>query len=131
MSFWESRTHRARKKHHCEYCGKVIEVGETYSRETGMYEGDFNDYCLCMRCRNVISYFKYDCSYELGEFADDLFNTDFLECPKCHRNNSRTYDFSQDMSSIKLECDNCDNVYIVDLSEQAIEKFFKRSKDNE
>ena len=43
MSFWNSTTHIARKLHRCEYCGKQIGVGEQYSRETGVYDGEFND----------------------------------------------------------------------------------------
>ena len=125
MSFWRSRNHRAKKRHRCEYCGKIIEAGELYSRETGVYEWDFNDYCLCLRCVSIIPYFKDKYSFELGNFVDDVFNSDLLECPKCHGNNSREYYFAPDMQNIKLECDICGNTYVVDLSKQAIKKHFE------
>ena len=53
MSFWNSRTRIARIPHRCEYCGKQIEVGEQYSRETGVYDGEFNDYSMCSRCKGA------------------------------------------------------------------------------
>lgn len=128
MSFWKSIEHKAKKKHSCEYCEKVIEVGETYSRETGMSEYGFEDYCLCHRCRNIISYFMCGYRDELGSFVDDLIDCDILECPKCGSINHREYEFADDMQSISLECDRCDNEYTVDLSEEAFERFFKEKE---
>lgn len=128
MSFWKSITHKAKKKHLCEYCGKTIEVGETYSRETGMYGGDFNDYCLCQRCRSVVSYFINGFRDELGDFVEDVIDCDILECPKCGSILHREYEFADDMQSVSLECDRCDNEYTVDLSEEAFERFFEHKR---
>ncbi len=126
MSFWKSIERKAKKKHYCAYCGKTIKPGEVYSRETGIYEGQFDDYCLCVRCREALTYFK-DTSfgdYELGHFVNDLFESDMLECPQCHRCNHRDYEFSEDMDSINLQCDECEHYYIVDLSLDSIVAHF-------
>lgn len=103
MEFWESRKHKARKPHNCEYCGAGIKVGETYFRETGKTWGEFSDYCLCERCKSVLPYFSED-GDELGEFYEDVFNTDICECPKCG------------------------HCYTVDLSAEAIKACFERQK---
>lgn len=63
MSFWNSIERKARKEHSCIYCGKTIEKGETYSRESGTFEGEFNDYCLCLRCVWLINSFETDNEY--------------------------------------------------------------------
>ena len=115
MSFWKSRTHKAKKEHKCQYCGKKILVGETYRRETGTYDGDFNDYCLCERCRWVLTNIDNE-SDELGEFYDAIFEFDLASCPNCNSINLRDFDFSEDMQTMECECDKCDNKYIVDLS---------------
>ena len=107
MSFWNSRTRIARIPHRCEYCGKQIEVGEQYSRETGIYEGEFNDYSLCSRCKGAWTYLS-------GEYC----------CPICGGFNLREYDFADDMLSVECQCDKCDRKYMVDLSEEAIKKHF-------
>ena len=41
MSFWKSAEHKARKKYRCELCCKTIQVGEKYSRQTGVAEGEY------------------------------------------------------------------------------------------
>lgn len=128
MEFWNSRRHKARKKHCCEYCGAVIEVGETYSRETGKAEGEFQDYCLCERCKSVLPYFTENRD-ELGEFVDDLWNSDICECPKCGSIYHRDYEFTDNMKAIDLECDKCGHCYTVDLSAEAISAYFERRKN--
>lgn len=126
MSFWNSTTHIARKLHRCEYCGKQIGAGEQYSRETGVYDGEFNDYCMCRRCREVWTYLSGEYSDELGCLFDDLVNSDVLRCPKCGSVDLSEYDFSDDMLSVGCECDRCGHNYTVDLSAEAIKKHFDK-----
>lgn len=127
MEFWESRKHKARKNHCCEYCGAGIKVGETYFRETGKAWGEFSDYCLCERCKSVLGYFTEDRD-ELGEFYEDLFNTDICECPECGSIFHYDYEFADNMKKIDLECDKCGHCYTVDLSAEAIIAYFERTK---
>ena len=127
MEFWKSKKRKARKPHNCEYCGAGIKVGETYFRESGMAFGDFDDYCLCERCKSVLPYFA-EGRDELGEFYDDLFNTDICECPKCGSIIHYDYEFADNMKKIDLECDECGHCYTVDLSAEAIKAYFERQK---
>lgn len=50
MSFTSTKTVKARKVHHCGECGNEIQTGEIYTREVGVYEGDFYSYALCDLC---------------------------------------------------------------------------------
>lgn len=115
MSFWSSKRHKARKEHYCQYCGKTIAIGEEYDRETGIYEGEFNDYCLCERCKWVIENIDTG-SDELGDFNSTIFEYDLASCPSCGSINLREYDFSDDMQTMECECDKCDNTWVADLS---------------
>lgn len=128
MSFWNSRYRKARKEHRCEYCGKKIKIGETYSRETGIYEGDFNDYAMCARCRAIWHDMTSSWSDELGEFRDDLFENDLVMCPACGSVNRQDYDFAEDMQSVTCECLDCGREYTVDLSAEAILAVFAERK---
>lgn len=129
MGFWNSNLRKAKKAHTCEYCGKTISVGESYFRETGVFEGDFNDYCLCYRCHEVLPYFKAELSYELGNFFDDLCESELTCCPNCDKYNSHNHHFSSDRSSLTMECIECGKVFTIDLSLEAITKFFTTPPD--
>ena len=127
MEFWESRKHKARKPHACEYCGAGIKVGETYFRESGKAFGDFCDYCLCERCKSVLPYFTEN-GDELGEFQKDVLDSDICECPKCGSIIHYDYNFVDNMRAIALECDRCGYCYTVDLSAEAIKACFEHHK---
>ncbi len=125
--FWNSTNHKARKSHTCLYCGKTISPGETYWRERGMCDGDFQSYCLCERCKTIIPYFCLD-EY-IGDFIDDLQEMDMLNCPECGHWNSRWWEMASDKMSIEIQCDSCDHTYTVDLSEEALLKRFNNKKE--
>lgn len=132
MSFWNSRhVKKTQKTHKCAYCGSKIPVGSSCFHETGTYDGDFNDYRLCERCGRLINNYRNEfCSEnEIGEFTEDLVNTDILDCPNCHKARFSEYDFSEDSLSIEIECDNCDHTYTVDLSFEAIDEFLRSKGD--
>jgi len=124
MSFWISKIVKHTKKpHRCEFCGVKIPVGSSCHNEVGTYCGDFNNYYLCERCRTLLTSKQGPWDNdgdELGEFHDILFDSDMLVCPKCGKSNHREYDYSDDMLSIDLECNNCDHKYTVDLSAKAL-----------
>ena len=126
MSFWNSIERKARKEHKCIYCGKTIEKGETYSRETGTFEGEFNDYCLCLRCLWLINSFASDEEY-LADIYETLFENDLIICPSCSSTNLREYDISNDKMSMNCECDNCDEKWVADLSIEGIKELINRT----
>ena len=101
MSFWNSRHLEARKEHKCIYCGKLIIPGEMYHRETGTFEGDFNDYCLCELCRPVAM------KYDAGETLSDLFVNSILECPKCKEQYIRFIRLEEGAHKYKCTCHKC------------------------
>lgn len=39
MDFYNQKHAKARKSHKCEFCGKEIIPGETYSYESGKFDG--------------------------------------------------------------------------------------------
>lgn len=126
MSFWESRKIKStRKKHRCEYCRETIPVGSGCSYEAGVWDSEFNHYYLCDRCRLFISMYHDRGDDSLGEFDDELFETDLLDCPHCGSRNHREYEYHHRKQSIEIECDECDRLYVVDLSYEA----FKQIKD--
>jgi hypothetical protein len=45
---------RARKEHRCFACHETIRAGDHYHYIAQMYEGDFNTYKHCARCRAMI-----------------------------------------------------------------------------
>lgn len=53
----------AKKIHKCEMCGKPIEVGETYSYETGKWDGDFFDRKMHLNCFEMFTMILH----EMGE----------------------------------------------------------------
>ena len=40
MDFYNQKHEKARKSHKCEFCGKEIIPGETYSYESGKFDGE-------------------------------------------------------------------------------------------
>jgi len=43
----------ARKAHRCDLCGSRIEPGETYDRQTNIYDGHLYDWLTCQPCLPV------------------------------------------------------------------------------
>ena len=120
MSFWNSRTvSKTRKQYRCELCRAKIEIGTSCQHESGIFEGEFQDYRLCHRCHALLLHgdpWLDEWDNTIGDFADCLFGGDYCRCPKCNQLSWREYDFSDDMMSVTMECDNCDHFYTVDLS---------------
>lgn len=46
-------TPKARTQHDCGHCGRTIEPGETYSRTSGIWEGEGGTYKECGHCRHA------------------------------------------------------------------------------
>jgi uncharacterized protein YbaR (Trm112 family) len=125
MSFWNSVfVKKARKQHQCAYCFCHIQEGIPCWHETGTHEDEFNDYYLCERCKKLIVFggIWYD-GDELGEFEDNLWETDFLMCPKCKSYNTHIDKYFDSKTRCSVICEDCDNEYNVDLSaENLLEK---------
>lgn len=113
--FWKSIKTKARKEHRCIFCEKIIAPGETYWREIGTFQDDFNDYCLCDMCKDIVT--ELYTGEELGDI-DDIFG-EYVWCknPEC---NSSSLDWERigETTRYKCYCDNCGNEFEVDFHEE-------------
>ena len=120
MSFWNSTLiKKSRTIHRCEYCHAKIGSGQSYYRETGKLNDEFNDYALCLRCRallisNVSSW--NDDNDELGNFDEAFTESGFIKCPECGCTDLLDETYSENMLSVELTCEGCEKIYTVDLS---------------
>ena len=122
--FWLSKiVKKSRKKHRCEYCGAVIEPGSSYSRESGKYEGEIQDYALCLRCRTLLDSNNPTWAMddgELGNFHDAFMDSNFIQCPACKSPYVGEVSYSLDMMRVTLVCDKCDEIYRVSLDVETL-----------
>ena len=128
--FWNSTLiKKSRKVHRCEHCHVKIEIGQPYIRETGKYEGEFNNYSLCVRCKTLLTNNNsvWDDDEELGEFHDKFMDSRFAKCPRCGHTDIYNSIYSDDMMSVEIIC-NCLTSYTVDLS---AENLLKKEAQNE
>jgi hypothetical protein len=128
MSFWNSKiVKKTKKKHKCQYCGRIIQIGESCSNEVGTYEGDFNNYYVCNRCCNAIDELHIEFDGELGDFYECIYDyTDLCRCPACGSRKNREREWSDDSMSCTFECDNCDEIWTKDFSFKKEEKIEQR-----
>lgn len=63
---------KARTKHCCEMCARVIQPGEDYSRGRGVYDGRWWTSAVCFHCDQLAQYVIRACSLDDGCFADDI-----------------------------------------------------------
>ena len=61
----------ARKVHNCDFCGKQIEKGEKYSRESWKDGGEFWNRILCISCEKILTQF-------CKENSKDEFDWDWI-----------------------------------------------------
>ena len=52
--YWESWP-KARKTHTCCECGSQIDPGEEYYRLSGIWDGKFSRFKMCLICKDVFS----------------------------------------------------------------------------
>ena len=72
MEFYNQKYVRAKKSHECEFCGKEIIPEETYSYESGKFDGDFFVRKLCQICFTMLVEFtKYT--------GEDEFQWDWIQ----------------------------------------------------
>ena len=126
MSFWKSdKIESTRKAHKCEYCNAIIPIGSSCNKEVGTYEGEFNSYYLCNRCVYFLDNFV-NREDTLGFFADDLFYTNILVCPKCIGYKHKSTELYNNSKTIKLECGNCSHIWDVDLGIESLRRYKNR-----
>lgn len=71
MDFCGQHTYpKARAEHRCSTCNRVIDKGETYSRQFCVWDGDAYAWKQCLHCEAMIPYIDYD----------EGFNEDDYQC---------------------------------------------------
>jgi len=122
MDFWNwDHVKKARKQHECGYCNRTVQIGESYYRIAGVYEGGFFSHKLCERCGWVLNNLHDEREYELGGFLDDVFPLIACTDSKCEgRFGYVDNDVAADMMSIDCECECCDRKWTVDLSVEGL-----------
>jgi hypothetical protein len=62
----------ARKKHKCCECRRAIERGETYRKESALYDGTITTYKTCIDCNGIRDAFV--CTFAWGEVLEAVEN---------------------------------------------------------
>lgn len=60
--FWSPQTIRARKSRRCIYCGEAISVGQDYTRQSVVFEGDW-----------FTNHYHHECYDDLSECDEREF----------------------------------------------------------
>jgi len=124
MSFWNSRHLKARKQHICIYCNKAILPGETYWRETGTFDGDFNDYCLDEVCKVAVHKFVEN-GEELGNLFESLTAQGIVECPDCKSDYVSFKRRENGTHKYHCTCNRCDREWEIEITEEMINEVVK------
>ncbi len=62
----------ARKQHRCAECLRFISVGETYHRESFLFEGEFTLHKTCAHCMVVRGWLRDECGgWRYGSIEED------------------------------------------------------------
>jgi hypothetical protein len=59
-SMISERTHKARKRYQCIWCGESILIGEQYTREFSVYDGDVQKHCWHHECKGAANSFFHE-----------------------------------------------------------------------
>lgn len=97
----EHRDRVARKKHICNYCGGVIEKGETYDYYKGVFDGDVFEWKSHLACQRVADAI-WDYADPDDGMSDQMFQDNCREvcqqfiCPDCPKWNKEYADCDDD-----------------------------------
>lgn len=82
---FSERTHRSRAPHKCHECHRVIEPGEMYRYESGIWEIGFASYKTCLDCLSLRNTFFCDFVYgSIWEtFEEEAFENGGKFSPAC------------------------------------------------
>ncbi len=118
MAYWRKKVVRTRKHHTCIYCTREIRSGEYAEYNCGTWEGDFQNYYMCMRCVQFIDDNNIELSegfYE-GEFLDVIRESDKAKCTVCGNSRYNCCSWGKNKMSCTFVCNECKNEWRVDLS---------------
>lgn len=70
--FITTKKPKARKAHKCHECGREIQPGETYCRDSGKWYGKMLSFKTCTACSEVVDVFFCD-GFAYGQIYSDLY----------------------------------------------------------
>lgn len=92
---------KARKAHHCDYCGGIIEKGELHDWSKHIFDGDFYEWRCHMACARVAS-----AIWDYVDPDEGMSDQDFMDgcqevcqrfiCPDCPHWNKEYDDCDED-----------------------------------
>ncbi len=114
MEFYNEKWVTARKEQCCECCGKKIEKGEKYSRQSGKWYEEFFSRAYCVTCYGAVS--DYCCEID-NEFSYDSIQEFVFEkfCKNCV---DRKADTDEECEKYVYECPRIVDYYEKDLKKQ-------------
>jgi len=116
MGFWRSQEMKSKKERQCEYCGKHINIDETYSREVGVVDGDLSSYPLCLFCKVAFPIIgEHELMNTRGMFAD-LIDEGYITCPACKAVRIDYKRSEPDKHRYMCNCKKCNHIWIVELT---------------
>lgn len=104
--FYSATKQKARKPNRCDWCRKIIDIGESYIKVFGKWQGEIGNRKECIQCNNLISVMSQDKDYK-DYIYNDGFDEDTLEefhkekiCPTC-----KNFKCEAGMN-LRVRCDN-------------------------
>lgn len=61
-TLYSSATRRAAKPHRCDECRRTIAKGESYNYGSGLYDGYWQTFRICLHCMEVTRWLQVACS---------------------------------------------------------------------
>ena len=84
MEFYSEKRVTAKKEHRCCGCGKTIEVGEEYYRQSGKWRcGVFFSNAYCVTCAGAIADYCYEMGREEVDYDAVAEHTRHKFCDNC------------------------------------------------
>ena len=107
---------RTRKPHTCEFCGRVIDVGESALNCFCVDGSDVHGYYLCGWCMSNMSSVTDEQEFIPGELYEHVLNA--LDRPKCEScgNDDIDIDLNTKCGNVILKCNECANIWQIDLA---------------
>jgi len=63
---------KARKEHKCCECNGIINMGESYNVHSGLWDGKWDKYKVCLDCDEIRKEIDKDCYYGEGTPFEEL-----------------------------------------------------------
>ena len=103
------RIKHTHKPHRCLICTRKMPVGVGAVSYQGMYEGDWQNWRVCLPCETILNQLQGGDEISDEDFYTWLEDNDYFECSKCGPKYPRHVErkWSDDHLSIFFKCEDC------------------------